>query len=473
MLRHSLPTGGTRPVDAPRVMSSGQGASFGRRRALHAAGVGLSALAGLGLRQASAASQHGLRHAALPGAAPSLVTDQTPPELADIEAAFQEIMERWDVPGGQFALAKDGRLVLNRGFGLADVEREEPVLPSSLFRIASVTKAITAVAILTLVDAGALALDEPVFPLIAFLPPPHATPDPRLDSITVQDLLTHSGGWDSAQSWDPQGLPFSRMAAAMTGLADPAEATTIVRFMLGEPLDFDPGTRQAYCNFGFNVLGRVIEHVSGQPYDAYVRDHVLAPAGATTMRLGRTRLADRAPGEVRYYAPPDQAPGWSVFWGEGYAPFAYGGSTYMEALDSHGAWIASAADLIRFATAVDGQRGPALLTPQAVQTMLTTPRPRTETPGTGVPGVTAEVTAGLGWDVIPVGGEFEWSRVGALMGSTAAWVARRPDGVSAAYTFNSLPQDYNAFLNETITELGQAIDAIEVWPEGDLFAAQD
>jgi N-acyl-D-amino-acid deacylase len=145
----------------------------------------------------------------------------------------------------------------------------------------------------------------------------------------------------------------------------------------------------------------------------------------------------------------------------------------MEALDAHGGWIASAAALVRFATAVDGQRGPALLTPETVQSMLTTPRPRTETPGTGLPGVTAEVTAGLGWDVIPVGGELEWSRVGALMGSAAAWVARRPDGVTAAYTFNSLPQDYNAFLNETITELGQAIDAIEVWPEGDLFAAQD
>ena len=205
-----------------------------------------------------------------------------------------DLMARWQLPGGQVALAKDGRLVLNRGYGLADVERGEPVQPTSLFRIASVSKAITAVAILTLVDAGTLALDDTVFPLLAFAPPPHATMDPRLATITVQDLLVHAGGWDSAQSFDPQGLPFSRTAAAMVGLADPAEAATIVRFMLGEPLDFDPGTRQAYSNFGFNVLGRVIEHVSGQPYEAYVRDHVLTPAGITAMRLGRTRLADRA-----------------------------------------------------------------------------------------------------------------------------------------------------------------------------------
>jgi N-acyl-D-amino-acid deacylase len=395
------------------------------------------------------------------------------PELASVDAGLPDLMARWQLPGGQLALAKDGRLVLDRGYGLADVERGEPVLPTSLFRIASVSKAITAVAILTLVDAGQLALDDAVFPLLALAPPAHATMDPRLAGITVRDLLVHAGGWDSAQTFDPQGLPFSRMAAASVGLADPAEAATIVRFMLGEPLDFAPGTRQAYSNFGFNVLGRVIEQVSGQPYAAYVRESVLAPAGITAMRLGRTRLADRAPSEVRYYAPSGQAPGWSVFWGEGFAPFAYGGSTYLEALDAHGGWIASAADLVRFATAVDGQRGSALLAPQTVQAMLTTPRPPTGVPSTGIPGVTGEVTAGLGWDVIPIGGDVQWSRVGALIGSTAAWLASRPDGATIAVTFNSLPPDYNTFLNQAITALGRAVDAIRRWPDGDLFLADD
>lgn len=126
--------------------------------------------------------------------------------------------------------------------------------------------------------------------------------------------------------------------------------------------------------------------------------------------------------------------------GEGFAPFAYGGSTYLEALDAHGGWIASAADLVRFATAVDGQRGPALLMPESVQALVTTPRPPTEAPSTGYPGVTAEVTAGLGWDMIPEAGGVAWSRVGALIGSTAAWVNRRPDGVAIAFAVNSLPR---------------------------------
>ena len=395
------------------------------------------------------------------------------PELAAVDAVMDDLMARWQLPGGQVALAKDGRLVLNRGYGLADVERGEPVQPTSLFRIASVSKAITAVAILTLVDAGTLALDDTVFPLLAFAPPPHATMDPRLATITVQDLLVHAGGWDSAQSFDPQGLPFSRTAAAMVGLADPAEAATIVRFMLGEPLDFDPGTRQAYSNFGFNVLGRVIEHVSGQPYEAYVRDHVLAPAGITTMRLGRTRLADRAPGEVRYYAPPGQAPGWSVFWGEGFAPFAYGGSTYLEALDAHGGWIASAADLVRFATAVDGQRGPALLTPETVQAMITTPRPPTEAPGHRLPRghCRGHRRTRLGHD--PGGG-----RRGVVAGRRADRLHRRLGASAAGRRGHRLRRQLPPPGLQRVPQRGHhrtgpgGRRGRRTWPEGDLFLAE-
>jgi CubicO group peptidase (beta-lactamase class C family) len=98
-------------------------------------------------------------------------------------------MPTWHVPGGQLAVAWDGRLVLNRGYGLADVDRQEPVQPEALFRIASASKAITAVAILTLVDAGTLALDDRAFPLLGLSPAANAATDPRLDTITVEQLL--------------------------------------------------------------------------------------------------------------------------------------------------------------------------------------------------------------------------------------------------------------------------------------------
>jgi N-acyl-D-amino-acid deacylase len=433
-----------------------------RRQTLQAGGAGLAAVAMSGARSTSLAQD------AAPVGQP-VITGTMVPELAEFDSAMATIFSTWQVPGGQLAVAKDGRLVLNHGYGFADIEEQLPVQPDSLFRIASVSKAITATAVLTLVDAGMLALDEKAFPLIAFQAPDNATPDPRLDTITVQDLLVHAGGWDLTQGFDPQGLPLSRTAAAMVGAADPAEAATIVRFMLGEPLDFDPGTRQAYSNFGFNVLGRVIEHVSGQPYGDYVRDAVLTPSGASAMRLARSRLADRAPGEVHYYSPSNLPRTWSVFWGEGYAPFAYGGNIYLEALDAHGGWIASAADLVRIATAVDGQRSPALLKPETFQAMISTPRPPTGvlSPGTDI---SAEVTAGLGWDVTESPGFW---RAGALMGSTAAWVARQPDGVGLAFTFNSLPTDYLQFLDDVINAVRQTADGVTDWPEGDLFSPDE
>jgi N-acyl-D-amino-acid deacylase len=187
------------------------------------------------------------------------------------------------------------------------------------------------------------------------------------------------------------------------------------------------------------------------------------------MRLGRTRLADRAPGEVRYYSPPGQALQPSVFVGEGYVPFAYGGF-YMEAMDAHGGWLATAADLVRFATAVDGQRGSALLRPDTVDLMLHAPIP--VSPDAGGAGAGNERAAsGLGWVVQQDAGGLSWSHAGALEGSTASWLLRRPDGLTVAWVFNTLPEDNGGFFQAAIPATMAAIDAVSVWPTHDLFAA--
>ncbi len=441
-----------------------------RRRALRAGGAGLATAvaARLGPWSGLAAAQQSSPTAgATPETQDISMTGQAVPDLASLDQVMTALMPTWSLPGGQLAVARDGRLVFNRGYGLADVDRQELVQPNSLFRSASVAKSITAVAILTLVDAGALTLADPAFPLLGFEPAANATRDPLLDEITVEQLLVHAGGWDRNESFDPQFLPWSRMAAATMGLDDPAEATTIVRFMLGVPLDFDPGSKSVYSNFGFNVLGRIIERLSGQPYAEYVRDRVLTPAGVSDMRIGRTRLEDRAPGEVHYYAPPGLGRSESVFWGEGYVPIAYG-SYDMEALDSHGGWIGSAADLVRFATAVDGQRGQALLTPASLRAMIDTPRPAESGIGSGWD--MKPVTHGLGWDMTPVAGGAEWAKPGALGGSTAAWIYRGVDGLAIAFIFNSLPDDFRQFVRDAGQALLAAARAVQTWPTNDLFA---
>ena len=391
------------------------------------------------------------------------------PELAAFDATMTRLMAEWNLPGGQLALAKDGRLVFDRGYGWADVEAEEPVRPESLCRVASVSKAITTVAVLALVDDGKLALDDRAFRILDRLEPPANAPiDPRLNEITIEHLLTHAGGWDSSTGFDPQEQPWTWREAGILGAAAPPSAEEIVRAMLGEPLAFDPGARSVYSNFGFNVLGRVIEGVSGRPYEAFVRERVLAPAGAARMRIGRTRRDERAPGEVRYYAPPGQGPFPSVFPGEGYAPAAYG-AFFLESMDAHGGWIASAADLLCFATAVDGQRGPALLRPATVEAMLRTPRPAAAAGGSGAGN--AEPGMGLGWIVLPAGDGVDWSHAGALIGSSTAWLARTQDGLAVAFAFNSMPADAGGLFGAAIPALQQAVAEVTAWPEHDLFSA--
>lgn len=340
---------------------------------------------------------------------------QTPPELAAFDELVAGIMSKYHLPGAQLAIAKDGRLVLNRGYGYSDVDRKEQVRPDMLFRIFSVSKPITVVAIMTLVERGYLRLEDKAFRILADLKPPAgATVDPRLFNITVQDLLQHAGGWDSAKSFDPMFPPWSRMAAATLGRKDPPECETIIRYMMSVPLDFDPGTKTVYSNFGYCVLGRIIEKTvaartgKAMSYEQYVKSAVLKPAGITDMRIGGTRLSERAKGEVRYYHQPNQTelpyatP--SVFPGEGYVPWAYGGY-YLRGTDAHGGWIGSAADLVQFAAAIDGQRGPALLQPATVQIMVNTPIPHATPPRTG-----------LGWSVKRVGEKFDLSHGGALQG---------------------------------------------------------
>jgi N-acyl-D-amino-acid deacylase len=433
--------------------------SLSRRTALQVGAAGTAFLATASLAEAA--------QSATPEATPVAVvpmTGQEVPELAALEAVLQSIMTDWSLPGAQLAIAREGRLVYNRGFGYADVEAGTVVEPDNIFRIASTSKPITTVAILTLVDAGDLTLDTQVFPLLDFESAPNAPIDPRLASITVEQLLVHAGGWDSTVSGDPQYMPWTNMASSMFGLEDPAEAETIIRFMLGVPLDFDPGTRSVYSNFGFNVLGRVIEHVSGQSYGDYVQEQVLEPAGVTDMVLGKTRLDERADGEVRYYDPPGRPLGPSVFPGEGYGPSAYGGF-YLESLDAHGGWVGSAEDLVKFTLAIDGTRGPALLSPETVTAMETTQRPPSGEVGAGnEPG-----GLGLGWNSQADDDGFEWTHAGALEGSNASWLIRFGDGMVLAFVANSLPIDFGSFFGALIPTLRQAVAETTTWPADDQF----
>jgi CubicO group peptidase (beta-lactamase class C family) len=396
------------------------------------------------------------RHAAMP-AIP--MTGVTAPELAGFDRVVLDLLAKWEVPGAAVAVVKEGRLVLAHGYGWADREARSPVEPDSLFRIASLSKSLTAAAILQLVEDGRLRLDDRPFDLLNLQPRPGARVNPDLHRITIRNLLQHAGGWDRDTSFDPMFR--SREIARAMGVPPPASAEAVVRFMLDQPLQFAPGTRYAYSNFGYCVLGRVIEKVTGQHYEDYVKARVLRPAGVTCMRLGHTLLRDRAPKEVRYYGPPGIGLASSVFpRGPARVPWPYGG-WFLEAMDSHGGWIASAVDLARFIDAVDGRTSHRqILRPASIRLMTARPAPPLW--------VGSDNWYGMGWQVRPAGADANWWHAGSLDGTTTLMV-RANTGFTWVALLNTRPKDSAALGAELDREMWRAVESVKRWPDRDLF----
>jgi N-acyl-D-amino-acid deacylase len=385
--------------------------------------------------------------------------------LASFDRLMRDFMQRHRVPGAAIAVTDQGRLVLARGYGYADVATREPVQPTSLFRIASISKPITAVAILRLIEQGRLGLDDKVFAVLergAELES-NATCDPRLQAITIRHLLEHRGGWDRDQSFDPmfRAVEF----ADQLGIAAPAGPHDVIRAMLGQKLEFDPGLRYAYSNFGYCLLGRVIEKRSGQTYEEYVRQHVLAPLGIERMQLGKTSLAERVEGEVRYYHPGS---GESVFQANrgSQVPWTYG-AWNLHAMDSHGGWIASAIDLARFACAFDQTDRCPILGPDSINLMHQRPPGLA---GCNEQGEPNDVYYSLGWmnRVIDPQKLNHW-HTGSLPG-TATILIRRHDGRNFVALLNSRVSPQGSGLGSEIDQLlHQAANDVTEWPRTDLF----
>jgi N-acyl-D-amino-acid deacylase len=385
--------------------------------------------------------------------------------MGSYDQAIPDLMRKYAIPGGAVAVLRDGRLIYARGFGYADVEKKTQVQPDALFRIASVSKPITSAAIMKLVEDGKLRLDDRVAPFIAHLAPAQgATVDPRWEQITIRQLLNHTGGWDRNLpngGFDPMFRP--AIAAAAVNAPAPASAETVIRYMKGMPLDFNPGERFAYSNFGYAILGRVIERLSGMPYEDFVRARVLHPVGAHRTRLGRTRMRDALADEVKYYLPGEPGMGMtgplvpSVFPGDGVVPISYGGY-YLEAMDSHGGWVSSTVDLLRFLAGVDGRANrPDILSAGLVAEMT----------GNGPARCAGACYYAGGWLVHPTQGDATWSHGGSLPG-TMTMLVRSYHNFSWVALFNARSgTEFDADLDAALWD---ALADVTSFPAHDLFS---
>jgi N-acyl-D-amino-acid deacylase len=179
------------------------------------------------------------------------------------------------------------------------------------------------------------------------------------------------------------------------------------------------------------------------------------------MRLGRTLPQFRHADEVRYYNYDEQDVADPVFaYVKEKVQWPDGGFN-LEAMDAHGGWIASAVDLVRFASAVEGRAAPALLQPVTIKQMIAQPPPPANT--------RKEVYCGLGWNIRPRDNDASWFHTGSLPGTTTLLV-RTHNGLAYAALFNTRPKSDVKFKNEVEAALEKASEEVATWPTHDLAA---
>ncbi|GLJ32434.1 hypothetical protein SUGI_0652670 [Cryptomeria japonica] len=298
-------------------------------------------------------------------------------EMVKFDQLMEKLMAYGNVPGAQLALAKDGHLKYFKAFGVANRQNGELLTTRHIMRYNSISKFITGVAILKLVQEGQLSLeDKPFLFLDNLSPPTGAVVDPRLFNVTIQHLLQHCAGWnDSLPGRNVFILPGALYASHSLGQTAPPTVYDVIRYMKGLALDFDPGSAMYYSNLGYAVLGRVIEKVSGMKYANYMQEHIFIPLGLTGLRMAESPEDRLAQNEVHYHGF-DGVDNLllSIFPGQGYVNGSYGIVDYRN-LDSAAGWTGNAADAVRFMDHIDGHRQPAILEGHMVNMMLNAPMP--------------------------------------------------------------------------------------------------
>lgn len=370
-------------------------------------------------------------------------------DLKHVDSAVHDLLKDWRIAGASVAIVKEGRLVYAKGFGYADKETKEPVSPNHLFRIASISKLVTAAAIMKLSEEGKLDLEDKVFGEKGILNDSVYLDiaDKKMKDISLRDLLYHQGGW-SSRTADIMFEPV--MVAEAMGVPAPADTETIIRYALKRRLPYKPGTVYSYSNLGYTILGEVIEKVSGLPYEGYVSDYIFEPLGIYGMQIGGNLKEERCVNEVTYYDYEGSGLRLSCYGTGELVPKTYGG-TNISALSAAGGWIASPAQIMQFLVGIDGfDNTPDILSRKSVEEMTTPAEP---------------IRSGMGWMYI---NDDDWVRTGTLAG-TSALLVRKDDETSYMVVVNTSTWTGPRFTSEIKRTMERAIEDVSSWPSHDLF----
>jgi len=296
-------------------------------------------------------------------------------------------------PGLAAAIVVGESVVWAQGFGTADLEQGVPVRPEAVFRIASISKPITATAVLQLVERGLVSLEDPIQ---RFVP---SFPRKPQGEIRIRHLLTHTSG-----------IRHYRGSEMNSREAYPSVERALAVFK-DDPLLFAPGEQYAYSTYGYNLLAGVVEAASGRSFDDYLRVHVFAPAGMTSTFLERPQEIVRW--RARQYV---RGPLPGTWW---QAPYVD-----LSVKWAGGGMISNVVDLARFDIALNGGR---LLKPESLEQMYTSAR-LTSGNATGY---------GLGWMISQDGGRRRVAHSGGATGGTT-FMLREPKARLASVILTNL-----------------------------------
>lgn len=195
----------------------------------------------------------------------------------EAEADFKSVMDKYNAVGASVAVVKDGQIIYNHSFGLKDLEKKMPLNDNDIFRIASISKSFSATAIMQLVEAGKISLDDDFGDLVGFKIRNPKFPDQK---ITLKMALSHTSSLNDSQGY----LNFD--------VLNPGKNPNWAKCYN----DYAPGSKFDYCNLNFNLVGAIIEKKSGERFDNYIKKHVIKPldlyAGYCVDSLDSTRFVN-------------------------------------------------------------------------------------------------------------------------------------------------------------------------------------
>ncbi|MFI3287226.1 MAG: serine hydrolase domain-containing protein [Rikenellaceae bacterium] len=368
------------------------------------------------------------------------------------DKTIEAFMRRWEIKGASFALMRNDSLVYAKGYGYASVEDSVLCDVNHVMRVASISKLITAAAVMKLCEGGWLALDSQVFGEEGVLSDSifldlHSS---KQGEITVEHLLRHTAGFSTAIG----DVAFNNSGVGRTiGKQLPIGVDDMVVYAAQNRIRTQPGGSYDYSNLGYIVLGKVVEKVSGMPYETYVRDSILVPSGCYDMYIGRSFKENQPSNEVSYYETKEAEPV-DAYDGSMRQVMKSRGGNNVQTLSAAGGWVTSSVELLRFVAAINKNSSkPDILSPQTIDMML----------------FSDEHTKPIGWSSTDKG---VWKRSGSMAG-TNAYIKAQADGYTWAFVANSSVWIGPKISSRTDYAISRAVAAVTQWPSRDLFAVRD